>query len=80
MTTSRKARKQFILDQSKIRKAKKILGARTETETVDRALDLIIANDELDRAHQGFATSGAVIRDVFSQTINLLGVSLGSQP
>jgi hypothetical protein len=65
MTTGRKARKQFILDQSKIRKAKKILGARTETETVDRALDLIIANDELDRAHQEFATSGVVIRDVF---------------
>jgi len=63
MTTSRKARKQFVLDQSKIRKAKKILGARTETETVDRALDLIIANDELDRAHQKFATSGAIIRD-----------------
>jgi len=65
MTTSRKARKQFVLDQGKIRKAKKILGARTETEALDRALDLIIANDELDRAHQEFATSGVVIRDVF---------------
>jgi hypothetical protein len=68
MTTSRKSRKQFILDQSKIRKAKKILGARTETETVDRALDVIIANDELDHAHQEFAASGVVIRDVFGQT------------
>lgn len=64
MTTSRKAGKQFTLDQRKIRKAKKILGARTETETVDRALDLIIANEELDRAHQEFATSGVVIREV----------------
>lgn len=67
MPTSRKARKQFILDQRKISKAKKILGARTETETVDRALDVIIADDEVDRAHQAFATSGVEIRDVFSR-------------
>jgi Arc/MetJ family transcription regulator len=67
MTSSRKTRKQFVLDQRKIQKAKKILGAKTETETVDRALDVIIANDELDRAHQEFVSSGVTIRDAFGR-------------
>lgn len=64
---SRKARKQFLLDQRKVRKAKKILGTQTEGEAVDRALDLIIANDALDRAHLEFAKSGITIRDVFGR-------------
>jgi hypothetical protein len=67
MTSSRKVRKQFLIDERKIKKAKKILGARTETEAVDRALDVIIANEELDRAQEEFARSGAVIEDVFAR-------------
>lgn len=67
MVENRKARKQFLLDQRKVRKAKKILGAQTESEAVDRALDVIIANEELDRAHLDFANSGITIRDVFGR-------------
>jgi len=37
--------KHLKLDQSKIERAKKILKARTETETVERALELVIATD-----------------------------------
>ena len=42
-----KARKQFILPIAKIRKAKQILSAKTETEAIERALDLVIADAEL---------------------------------
>jgi hypothetical protein len=34
-------RKNFILDQRKIDRAREILGVRTETETITRALDAI---------------------------------------
>lgn len=69
MMESKKARKQFLLDQRKVRKVKKILGAQTEGEAVDRALDAMIANDELDRAHMDFAKSAITIRDVFGRLV-----------
>lgn len=34
-------RKNLILDQAKIDRAKKVLGAATETETITRALDAV---------------------------------------
>lgn len=50
MKPAEKARKQFILPLGKIKKAKKILAARTETEAVERALDLVIADGEIRKA------------------------------
>jgi hypothetical protein len=44
-----KTRKQFILPAAKIKKAKQILSARTDTEAVERALDLVIADEEIRR-------------------------------
>jgi hypothetical protein len=35
--------KHLKLDQSKIDRAKKLLGAKTEQETIERALDLVLA-------------------------------------
>jgi hypothetical protein len=35
-------RKNFYLDEGKIQRARRILGAKTEIETVTRALDLVI--------------------------------------
>ena len=46
---SLKVRKQFILDSSKIKKAQKLLKARTETETIERALDDLLIADEIAR-------------------------------
>lgn len=46
MKTSVK-RKNYLLDEKKIRHAQKILGAKTETEAIDRALDLVVFRDEL---------------------------------
>jgi len=47
MKPEKRARKQFILRIAKIKKAKEILSAKTETEAVERALDLVIADAEI---------------------------------
>jgi len=47
MKSEKKARKQFILPAAKIKRARDILAARTETEAVERALDLVMADDEI---------------------------------
>jgi hypothetical protein len=61
--------KHFRLDAAKLKRAKKLLNAPTETETVERALDLAIAEEERDRrvrkAHEEFFLSGIEIRDAF---------------
>lgn len=64
----RLAHKHFRLDPSKIRKAQKLLGAKTETETISKALDEVISEAERNRltweAIDRFVQSGARIRDV----------------
>jgi hypothetical protein len=44
--------KHLKLDQSKIDQARKILGARTEQETVEQALDMVLAEHRIQRAHR----------------------------
>ncbi len=50
-----KVRKQFILDASKIRRAKKILGVATDTEAVNTALDILLGNAEIVDLHKKLA-------------------------
>lgn len=61
--------KHFRLDAVKLKRAQKVLETTTETETVERALDLAIAEHERNKlvadANQRFLRSGVVIRDVF---------------
>ena len=40
--------KHLKLDQKKINKAKKYLGAKTDTEAIDRALEFIVAEKTID--------------------------------
>jgi hypothetical protein len=53
------------LDQAKLERAQKVLGARTETETIDRAMERVISEDEKNRrawaAHERFVREA--IRD-----------------
>ena len=49
MKSSSKVRKQFILDPLKIKKAQKVLKAKTETETIERALDDLLAGEDIAR-------------------------------
>jgi hypothetical protein len=57
------------LDSIKLKRAQRVLETRTETETVERALELAISEYERNRviakANQNFVRSGIVIRDVF---------------
>jgi hypothetical protein len=61
--------KNFRLDPVQIARAKKALAATTETETVVRALDYVIAEAARNRAtaeaNERFLKSGIRIRDAF---------------
>jgi Arc/MetJ family transcription regulator len=66
--------KHFRLDAAKIKRAQKALRAKTETETVERALDLVISESrtrQLTRdATRQFLTSGIQIKDVYGNLDN----------
>lgn len=63
--------KHLILDQAKLKKAQQILGAKTETETIERALKQVISEAETDRrawtATEKLLKSGIQIKDVFGR-------------
>jgi hypothetical protein len=40
-------RKNYYLDDAKIQRAKKILGARTETAAINSALDLVVFREDI---------------------------------
>ena len=42
-----KVRKQFILDPEKIKTVKEIVNAETDTEAINRAMDIVIANSKI---------------------------------
>lgn len=70
MATSRKrSDKHFQLDSLKIKRAQRLLGAKTETETIERALDWAITEYERNRwaseANERFVKSGIEIKDVY---------------
>lgn len=68
---SRLAHKHFRLDNAKIKRAQKLLRTPTETETIERALDEVIAEHERNRlareANRRFMRSGIEIRDVYGK-------------
>ena len=53
-------RKNYYLNENKIRRAKAILGAKTETETIDAALDLIVFRKEILKSLEKVAGRGGV--------------------
>jgi hypothetical protein len=70
-STDQRRNKHFVLNQSKLKKAQKVLGARTETEAIERALDQVIDEDERNRrawnATKRLPKSGIQVRDVFGR-------------
>lgn len=50
--------KHLKLDQSKIDRAKKLLGAKTEQETIERALDLVLSEELIVKAHRRLKSVG----------------------
>jgi hypothetical protein len=57
------------LDAVKIKRAQRVLRAATETEAIERALDLVISEHQRNRqaaaANERFGTSGIDIKDVY---------------
>jgi hypothetical protein len=68
---SRIEHKHFRLDVAKIKRAQRFLQAGTQTETLDRALDAVIAEHERNRlareANERFVKSGIEIRDAYGK-------------
>jgi len=70
-----KRRKHVLLNQPRLKKAQELLGAKTESETIERALERVIAETENDRdawaAHErfvkGLIDKEAEIVDVFGR-------------
>lgn len=68
-STKPRSHKHFQLDAAKLKRAQRALAAKSETETVERALDFAIAEYEKNKlageAHDHLFTSGIQIKDAF---------------
>jgi len=62
-----KVRKQFLLDPELLRKAREYLRAKTDTETVERALKAVAIDDELYALQADIAREGVEIVDVYGR-------------
>jgi hypothetical protein len=67
--TRNRSHKHFQLDAVKIKRAQRVLRTKTETETIERALDLAIAEHQRNRlaqeANERFIQSRVEIRDLY---------------
>ena len=66
MSHQLKVRKQFILDPAKIKAIKKITRAKTDTEAVNQALDILIANSKIEKMLMSIKGKGN-LKDVYGR-------------
>lgn len=52
--------KHLKLDQTKIERAQRFLGVKTEQEAIDRALDLVLVEEQLAKAHRRARAVGGI--------------------
>ena len=57
--------KHVRIDQTKLDKAKRALQAATETETLDRALSLVVSEADIDAALRQVAAAKGRLKKVF---------------
>lgn len=66
---AKRSHKHFQLDSSKIKRAQRVLRAKTETEAIERALDFTISEHEKNQAvleaNERFVSTGIEIQDVY---------------
>lgn len=66
MAQAVKMRKQFILDPDKIRTVRKITKAKTDTEAIDKAMDIVIADSDIRSILMSIGGKGK-IRDIYGR-------------
>ena len=59
--------KHLKIDQRKLDRARKLLGVTTEQETIDRALDAVLADEAIAATHSKVRKVGGVV-DVFGSS------------
>ena len=62
-------KKTWLIDPALVRQARKISGARTETETVIWALREVLIRDEIDKAFRRHGPTLADIEDIFPDPV-----------
>ena len=62
MTVIALRHKHVQLDQRKLDRARRVLGARSETETLDRALDIVVTAADIDSALRAARGKGKLRR------------------
>jgi hypothetical protein len=66
MQTAAKVRKQFLLEPGKIEMVRRITHANTDTEAINKALDMVIANAEIHKTLMS-VKGKCQIKDVFGR-------------
>ena len=61
----RMVKKTIELDQEYIDKARLIFGVRTEKEAVNKALEMVVIDNDIIKAHELVGGKGDVISEVF---------------
>ena len=64
-------RKNLNLDQAKLDRAVELLGARTETDALDQALDLVIFHEEAVAGLRALAGRGLEIENLYDEHLEL---------
>lgn len=66
MKSALKVRKQFILDSVKINAVRRITKSKTDTEAINKALDMVIANSKIEKMFLSLRGKGN-IKDVYGR-------------
>ena len=61
----RMVKKTIELNQDYIDRARNILRAKTEKQAVNRALEMVVIDDEIVKAHEAVGGKGRLIEEVF---------------
>ena len=67
MKNAQKVRKQFILDPAKLKVVKRIIKAKTDTDAINMALDMVIANSKIEKVLVSIKGKGNIM-DVYHKS------------
>ena len=62
MATTNMRHKHVRIDEVKLKKAKKVLEAKTDTETLDRALSFVVEEDEINATLRRVGGKGKLVK------------------